>query len=110
MAKNIMAMWKEFNPQSEKSIKMDFSSVPVSKKDRIIEYLNNGKVKLVSTSHGIDVLTGENITRNYCLLTDGEYSWFNTLSYYVNKYDLGLPEDFERKILGKVRDEKCAVL
>ena len=99
MTKNIMAIWKEFNPQSNKSIKSDFKTESSHKKNMIIEYLNSGKIKLVSTSRGIDVLTGENISRNYYILTDGEFSWANTLAYYVNKYNLALPAEFEARIL-----------
>ena len=35
-------------------------------------------------------------------MTDGEYSWLSDLAYYVEKYNLRLPEEFEGKVLKKL--------
>ncbi len=32
-------------------------------------------------------------------ISDGVYVWSNILSYYVDKYNLRLPKDFEEHIL-----------
>ena len=32
-------------------------------------------------------------------MNDGVYTGFNTLVYYVDKYNLRLPEDFEKHVL-----------
>lgn len=97
---NIMAMWKEFNPLAEKSMKDDFSSLPSPFKNQIISYLNNGEVTLVSPTSVTDVFSGERICQTNCILTDGEYSWSNSLGYYVEKYNLQIPKELESKILG----------
>ena len=103
--KSIMSQWKEFNPESSRSMKEDFREFPSVNQGRILKYLNNGKNTLISTDSGYDVFTGERIVDSYCILTDGEYSWGNTLAYYVSHYNLKLPKEFENKILGGVRGE-----
>lgn len=105
--KNIMAIWKEFNPDVSKSIKEDFAKEPSPYLDKIIEYLNNGEVLLASSSCAVDVFTGAKIAGSRCILTDGEYSWNNTLAYYVKEYNLQIPEELEEKIVGKMRKYQC---
>lgn len=97
--KNIMEEWKEFNPLAEKSIKDDFGESPSPDCQMIISYLDNGEVKAVAPSRDTDVITGESINKTNCIMTDGEYSWSGSLGYYVKKYNLQLPKEFEDKIL-----------
>ena len=52
---NIMAVWKEFNPLAEKSMKDDFSLTPSPFCSKIIAYLNNGELKLASSASAMDV-------------------------------------------------------
>lgn len=53
---NIMAKWKEFNPLSERSMREDFCDSPSLYHKKIIDYLEKGKIVLVSPSIMIDVL------------------------------------------------------
>lgn len=96
---NIMANWKEFNPLSERSMKEDFNDRPSPFSQKIIAYLNSGELVSASPSSEIDVFSGERITQTSCILTDGEYSWLNSLGYYVHKYNLQLPKEFEERII-----------
>lgn len=98
--KNIMTNWKEFYPNAQKSIKEDINNHILNQNiNKIIKYLCNGEIILVSPSSVIDVISGERIAASTYIYTDGEYSWSNALSYYVEKYNLKLPEEFENKIL-----------
>lgn len=97
--KNIMALWKEFNPYAEKSMQDDFSKTVSPYISKIITYLNNGEIILVSPSCSTDVFSGERIDKTKCILTDGEYSWSNSLSYYIQKYNLQIPKELENKII-----------
>ena len=81
--KNIMDEWKEFNPLAEKSLKDDFGESPSPDCQKIISYLENGEVTLSTTSRDTDVISGESIDKTKCIMTDGEYSWSGSLSYYV---------------------------
>ena len=46
-----------------------------------------------------DVITHERLPGEAGLRTDGEYSWNANLYYYVEKYNLKLPEKFVDKVL-----------
>ena len=96
---NIMAQWKEFNPVANKSMKDDFEDSPSPFTEKIIAYLNKGELTLASPSSATDVFSGERINQTNCILTDGEYSWSNSLVYYIKKYNLRIPKKFEYKIL-----------
>jgi len=96
---NIMALWKEFNQDAEKSMKDDFKAAPSPFYREIITYLKNGKVTLVAPSCAVDVISGERIDRTNCIMTDGEYTWSNMLIYYIQKYNLELPGEFVNKIM-----------
>lgn len=98
-ASYIMAIWKEFNPDAEKSMKDDFQSTPSPFCKRIVEYLNNGEVVLASPSCATDVISGKKINQTSCILTDGEYTWLNTLGYYVQEYNLQIPKELEGRIM-----------
>ena len=78
-----MAQWKEFNPVANKSMKDDFEDSPSPFTEKIIAYLNKGELTLASPSSATDVFSGERINQTNCILTDGEYSWSNSLVYYI---------------------------
>jgi hypothetical protein len=67
----------------------------------ILSYLKNGKVVFFAPSRSVDVLSGEIIGPTKCILTDGEFSWSDSLGYYVEKYNLLLPAEFTKKIIQK---------
>lgn len=96
---NIMETWKEFNTEAIKSLKDDFETEPYPGQWKILRYLRNGTIKLTATCVGNDVFSGEIIGPLY-YMTDGRYCWLSTLEYYVRKYNLRLPTEFEKKILG----------
>lgn len=64
----------------------------------VAQYLRSGES--VAESPGIlrDVLTGARIPERLSYLTDGKYAWRSDLAYYVEKYNLRLPEDFLNSI------------
>lgn len=94
-----MSKWKEFNPLSDCSMKDDFSKTPSPFNQKIVAYLNNGELVLASPSVVYDVFSGEKIAQTNCILTDGEFSWTNSLGYYVQEYNLQIPKELEDKIL-----------
>ena len=92
-------MFREFGLENGPSIKDSFSSAPFPNKQKIIKYLSDGKIGMVSGSSYIDVITGENTKIGKCIMTDGEYTWPGILMYYVDKYNLRLPSEFEAKAI-----------
>lgn len=67
--------------------------------DFIINYLLGGEVVLTQFSRNRDVFSGALIDVEIAILTDGDYYWSNQLAYYVDKYNLKLPEAFVKHIL-----------
>ena len=92
--------YKEFNPNKNyPSIKDSFEVSSYKGQDRVANYLKHGKEDMVSLRIAKDVVTGDVIPMSVIGMNDGEYTWFNTLAYYVEKYNLRLPREFEEKIL-----------
>ena len=81
------------------SIKDFFQPKKYEEQDKIIEYLKNGKCTMASPGRAIDVFTGEVIDMNVMYMNDGKYSWTSVLIYYVEKYNLRLPLEFEKHVL-----------
>ncbi|NLN98119.1 MAG: hypothetical protein GX127_07065 [Eubacteriaceae bacterium] len=67
-------------------------------KEVIVHYLKNCWCIGRSPSIEKDELTGESLSMGLEMMTDGKYVWTNTLSYYVEKYDIVLPKDFVEHI------------
>lgn len=70
--------------------------------DKIVNYLKNTRTtKALCVATGIpkDIFTNESIKMERICLSDGVYAWSNILAYYVEKYNLRLPEEFEQHIL-----------
>ena len=96
--------FEEFGPNMGfRSMKDFFEPAPYEGQDKIVFYLNNGTTTYVRATRGKDFYTGETISGTYTGMTDGEYSWSSVLSYYVQKYNLRLPKEFEEKVLAKTR-------
>ena len=54
---------------------------------------------MASPGFDIDILTGEKIWQTKEFMNDGEYSWTSSIVYYIDKYNVRLPQRFEQKIL-----------
>ena len=95
----INSLWKEFNPESERSIAEDFRECEGENDIKILEYLKTGKIYLVAAGEASDPITGKMLGETLCMFTDGEYSWSTEITYCVQHYHLRLPMPFEKKIL-----------
>ena len=90
------------------SIKDFISDTPYKNKDIIISYLNHGLIHMVTTSLFIDIFTGEQTYRALFYMDDGTYSWSSKLPYYVEKYNLRLPKDFEDHAIKMIDKDNVA--
>lgn len=70
-------------------------------KEEIIQYLLNGKMYFFGLSLPKDVFTGEQIPMSDRVMQDGIYYWPTVLAWYVDKYNVRLPKEFEEHILSK---------
>ncbi len=95
---SLLSLYKEFGGTNVPSIKESFNPDKYPGQKEISAYLANGMIKLASPGVGIDVVTGKAVSLRHEIMTDGEYTWDSMCSYYVNNYNLKLPEDFENKV------------
>lgn len=97
----IMESWAEFNEKADKSMKNDFCSAPYPDMQQIVNYLKNSNIAGIAFKTYKDVFTGETIGPAK-IYSDDELLWNSSLPYYIQKYNLRLPEDIEKKILSKI--------
>ena len=76
---------------------------PYPHKEAIVQYLRNGNTILARVSRTKDVFSGEYIPFEVLGMTDGKYFWANILAWYVDKYNVRLPKEFEAHILNQTK-------
>lgn len=81
------------------SMKVFLQDAPYEHQSAIVDYLNSGHIHMVTASRFTDVFTGERVNRELVYIDDGVYSWSSKLPYYVAKYNLRLPADFEAHVV-----------
>ncbi len=84
------------------SIKDNLSTKEINYKDEILSYLKSGRHVAAACGSAKDIFTGERLKDEWILLSDGEYEWTSDLIYYVEKYNLMLPDDFIIHVLSKI--------
>lgn len=70
-------------------------------KNDVLRFLLNGTVDFARASRARDVFSGDIIPTEVLVMHDGDFYWSNTLAWYVEKYNLRLPREFESHILAK---------
>ena len=77
------------------SIRDSLSKEMIIDKSKIVKYLENGIVVATSPGTIIDVLSPDKeIIGNETWYTDGKYLWCSELSYYIERYNLKLDDEF----------------
>ena len=96
-----VGIYKEFyNGEYElPSIRDAIYQDTVSNKRTLVSYLKKGKPFAAAPAINKDVLSGERIPGELLMLTDGVYEWRSDLVYYIEKYNLKLPDDFIKHVL-----------
>lgn len=79
-----------------------FQSDKYENQGKIVSYLKTGKPVMVQTSMARDVFTGAPLGTEKVFVNDGEYAWSTDLAYYVEKYNLLLPDAFMKHALKKI--------
>lgn len=70
------------------------SEKEINRKKDIVDYLKRGTITSASPSGIYDVINGEKIDTELQMMNDGKYAWRSDLIYYVEKYNMKLPDDF----------------
>ena len=92
--------YREFGAENAPSMRDSMEIRPYEGMDKIAEYLKNGGQELgICMRPSKDCFTGERMPKAYCTFYgDGEYCWKDSLAYYVEKYNLRLPRQFEEHV------------
>ncbi|MBR0342250.1 MAG: hypothetical protein IJH64_08400 [Oscillospiraceae bacterium] len=97
-----LILYKEFGPAPGldlPSMTDSFADEAYPGQEKVVKYLSEGRKTYCAAGRACDVFTGESIPGEWCGMTDGEFSWISELAYYVEKYNLRLPAEFEKKVL-----------
>jgi hypothetical protein len=65
-------------------------------KERVVTYLRAGTSYTVSPGPVADLFDPTQHAGTAGILTDGVYAWPHFLAYYVDRYDVELPAEFEQ--------------
>ena len=79
-----------------------FQSEKYENQDKIVDYLKTGKPVMVQTAYARDVFTGALLGYEKVFFIDGVFAWSNDLAYYVEKYNLKLPDTFMKHALTNI--------
>ena len=81
----------------------DLINQPIEGKSKIIEYMKKSEVIAVAPAIVRDVLNPEIRLPELFLMSDGVYGWRSDVIYYVEKYDMALPDEFVQHVLNQVK-------
>jgi len=89
---------------SAPSLKDARSLAPLPDRTEVVKYLSSAPLFVACPGLEGDVLDPSVQTAGPLhILTDGEWEWPAVLAYYVQKYNIGLPQDF----LDHIRARNC---
>ena len=98
----LLGKYEELAPGMGFPSMRDFlQDAPYEHQGAIVDYLNSGNIHMVTATTFTDVYTGERVKCELVYMDDGVYSWSSKLPYYVAKYNLRLPAEFEAHVLNQ---------
>ncbi len=74
---------------------------PIKEKETVIKYMRSCKVTSASPAIITDLINPNIKFAELCSMTDGKYAWRSDVIYYVEKYDMELPEEFIKHVLNQ---------
>ena len=93
-------MFKEiFHDEKLPSLKDNIDKKPYENINIVLNHLKSGEIVACAAGRARDVFTDKTITEELKLMTDGKYEWRSDIIFYVEKYNLRLPDDFEEHCL-----------
>lgn len=76
---------------------------PIKEKDKVLRYMRKCNIDAVAPAALRDVINPENKIHELYCMSDGTYGWRIDVIYYVEIYDMALPEEFVQHVLSQVR-------
>lgn len=97
----IIGQTKEIDKDDRLPSIKDLINKPIQEKKKVVEYMKKSNVIAVAPAIVRDIINPENKIPELLLMSDGIYEWRSDIIYYVEKYDMGLPEEFIQHILNQ---------
>ncbi len=82
---------------------LDLINRPIEEKSKIVDYMKKGNIVAVAPAIVRDVINPEIRLPELFLMSDGKYEWRSDIIYYVEKYDMALPDEFIQHVLSQVK-------
>lgn len=76
---------------------------PIKEKNKVLRYMKKCNIDAVAPAALRDVINPENRIHELYCMSDGIYGWRSDVIYYVEKYDMALPEEFIQHVLSQVK-------
>ncbi len=96
----IIGQYNELAPDMGFPSMLDFMAKGTyASKETILAYLRSGKVHMVTAAKVVDALAKTRTKVDLVFMNDGNYAWTSAIIYYVDKYNLQLPDEFVHHIL-----------
>ena len=95
----VIGKYQELYGENYSPLKEMIGNVAIDKKASVLGYLKNAPVIAVAAAKMVDVISGEAISGELSTQSDGMYAWRSDVSYYFEKYNLKLPDDFIKHVL-----------
>lgn len=80
---------------------MDLVNKPIKEKEKVLKYMKSCKISSVAPAIVTDLIEPKIKFAELYSMNDGTYGWRSDLIYYVEKYDMELPEEFIQHVLSK---------
>jgi hypothetical protein len=77
----------------------DLINKPIKEKKKIIEYMKKCKIEAVAPAIVTDLINPDIKFAELYFMSDGKYGWRSDIIYYLEKYDMELPEEFVQHVL-----------
>ena len=82
---------------------LDLINKPIREKEKVLSYMRKGHIDAVAPARLRDVINPENKIPDLFLMSDGTYGWRSDVIYYVEKYDMALPDEFVQHVLSRTK-------
>ena len=97
----VLGRYKEiYNSDSLPCLRDDIGR-PNEHKELILDYMKRIESTSASPAKIRDVITGQEIDLPLECKNDGVYGWRTDYMFYIEKYDLRIPDDFVKYVLSK---------
>lgn len=82
---------------------MELINKPIREKEKILRYMKKCHIDAVAPARLRDVINPENKIPDLFAMSDDTYCWRSDVIYYVEKYDMALPEEFIQHVLSRMK-------